>query len=101
MTKLDEDFIYQVCLVVEEIPIGKVITYGQLATLCGHGKNSRLVGRALKVSGRFGTYPCHRVVNHQGRTVPGWLEQKQLLENEGVKFKPNGLVDLKECQWET
>ena len=44
--------------------------------------------------------PCHRVVNSQGRLVPGWTEQRALLENEGVRFKANGFVDMKKSQWE-
>lgn len=48
----------------------------------------------------YGKYPCHRVVNHAGRTAPGWREQKMLLEDEGVEFKVNGCVDMKQYQWE-
>ena len=44
--------------------------------------------------------PCHRVVNSQGRLVPGWTEQRALLENEGVRFRANGFVDMKKSQWE-
>ena len=48
----------------------------------------------------YGKYPCHRVVNHVGRTAPGWRAQKMLLEDEGVEFKANGCVDMKQYQWE-
>ena len=48
----------------------------------------------------YGSYPCHRVVNHAGRPVPGWNEQKRLLIEEGVEFKSNGYVDMKKYQWE-
>ena len=48
----------------------------------------------------YGKYPCHRVVNHAGRTAPGWREQKILLEDEGIEFKTNGCVDMKHYQWE-
>lgn len=34
-----------------------------------------------------------------GRTAPGWAEQRELLENEGIGFKENGYVDLKKYQW--
>ena len=44
--------------------------------------------------------PCHRVVNSQGRLVPGWTEQRALLESEGVRFRANGFVDMKKSQWE-
>ena len=74
-------------------------TYGQIARLIGRDKNSRLVGKVLSMSEFYGEYPCHRVVNSAGRLVPGWCEQKYLLENEGVYLKPNGCVNLKKYQW--
>ena len=97
---IDERLIYEVLSVVEEIPPGKVATYGQIAKLIGKANNSRLVGKILSISQQYGNYPCHRVVNHAGRTAPGWTEQSALLQCEGVRFKRNGYVDLRECQWE-
>lgn len=97
---LDEDLIYEILSVVEEIPEGKVASYGQIARLIGRDKNSRLVGKVLGMAEFYGKYPCHRVVNHAGRTAPGWREQKMLLEDEGVEFKANGCVDMKQYQWE-
>ncbi len=97
---IDERLIYEVLSVVEEIPSGKVATYGQIARLIGREKNSRLVGKILGASQQYGQYPCHRVVNHAGRTACGWPEQRLLLECEGVRFKENGCVDLREFQWE-
>ena len=97
---LDEDLIYEILSVVEEIPEGKVASYGQIARLIGMNKNSRLVGKVLSMAEFYGKYPCHRVVNQAGRTAPGWREQRELLEDEGVRFKDNGCVDMKEYQWE-
>ena len=68
---LDERLIYEILSVVEEIPRGKVATYGQIARLIGKEKNARLVGRVLSMAEYYGSYPCHRVVNHAGRLVPG------------------------------
>ena len=96
---LDEQLIYEVLSVVEEIPKGKVATYGQIARLIGREKNSRLVGRVLRMSEFYGSYPCHRVVNHAGRLAPGWREQRYLLEGEGVPMKDENHVDIKICQW--
>lgn len=98
--KLDEKFIYEVLSVVEEIPEGRVSTYGQIAMLTGREKNARQVGRVLSMSQYYGSYPCHRVVNHAGRTAPGWPEQRRLLAGEGVAFKPSGCVDLKRFLWQ-
>ena len=97
---LNEDLIYQILSVVEEIPEGCVATYGQIARLIGREKNARLVGKVLSMAEYYGRYPCHRVVNHAGRTAPGWDEQRTLLEREGVTFTPDGFADLKKHRWD-
>ena len=96
---MEEDLIYEILSVVDEIPEGRVATYGQIAKLIGRDKNSRLVGKVLSMAEYYGEYPCHRVVNASGRLVPGWEEQKQILLEEGVSFKQNGCVDLKKHLW--
>lgn len=97
---LNEDLIYEILSVVEEIPEGNVATYGQIARLIGRENNSRLVGKVLSMAQYYGSYPCHRVVNHSGRLVPGWSEQKILLQEEGVSMKDDTHVDLKRYQWD-
>lgn len=97
---LDENLIYEILSVVEEIPEGKVATYGQIARLIGRDKNSRLVGKVLSMAEFYGDYPCHRVVNHAGRLAPGWYEQRFLLMEEGVVMKNENHVDLQMCQWD-
>ncbi len=96
---LQEDLIYEILSVVEEIPEGTVATYGQIARLIGRENNARLVGRVLSRADRYGTFPCHRVVNHAGRLAPGWAEQADLLRREGVELKDNGCVDLLKNGW--
>lgn len=97
---MNEELIYEILSVVEEIPEGKVATYGQIARLIGRDKSSRLVGKVLSRAEFYGRYPCHRVVNYSGRLVPGWQEQKFMLLNEGVSFKNENHVDIKENQWD-
>lgn len=97
---LDDDLVYEILSAVGEIPYGCVATYGQIAQLIGRDKNARLVGKVLSMAEYYGDYPCHRVANHQGRLVPGWVEQKSLLTAEGVTFKPNGCVDLNAHRWD-
>lgn len=96
---LNDDLIYLVLSIVEEIPEGNVATYGQIAYLAGKPKNSRLIGKILSMSEFYGKYPCHRVVNCNGRIVPYFIEQKRLLQNEGISFKNEICVDLKKHKW--
>lgn len=97
---IDERLIYEVLAIVEEIPPGKVATYGQIARLVGRPKQSRLIGNILKYSEQYGAYPCHRVVNHAGRPAPLFHAQRSLLEAEGVRFTPKGNVVMSEFQWD-
>lgn len=85
---------------VDEIPEGKVATYGQIARLINREKNARLVGNVLSQSQFYGDYPCHRVVNHAGRLAPSFYEQKDLLKQEGVSFINDNHVDVKKHQWQ-
>ena len=80
----DERLIYEILSAVGEIPEGNVATYGQIARLIGRPKNARLVGRVLSQAERYGDYPCHRVVDHSGRLVPGWDAQAALLARLGA-----------------
>lgn len=98
-TKMSEELIYEILSAVEEIPEGKVASYGQIAKLTGRDRNARLVGKVLSLAEYYGEYPCHRVVNHMGRLAPRFTEQRELLLEEGVSFKENGCVDMKKCQW--
>lgn len=101
------DFYESVKVVLEEVPKGKVATYGQIALLCGKPKNSRQVGYALN-RGLAGKHvPAHRVVNSRG-ILSGAASfgtpnlQKQLLEAEGVEVlweKDGWRVDLKKYGW--
>ena len=95
-----EEFFGRVYRVVSEIPRGKVATYGQIAFLIGMPRCPRRVGQALHNAPGDAALPCHRVVAHNGRLVPGWREQKGLLFREGVRFRENGTVDLKRFLWD-
>ena len=97
---LTDELAYEILSVVEEIPCGRVATYGQIARLIGRERNARLVGRVLSRAEYYGAYPCHRVVNHAGRLAPGWAEQGDLLRAEGVSFRDECHVDLKRAQWD-
>ena len=97
---MDEDLVYEILSVVDEIPEGCVASYGQIARLIGREKNSRLVGKVLSLAQYYGSYPCHRVVNHSGRLAPRFPEQRERLIAEGITFRENGNVDMKKHQWQ-
>lgn len=90
--------------VVKQIPKGRVATYGQIASMAGNPRWSRVVGYALHVNPEPGGIPCHRVVNRFGETSKAFAfggedVQRKLLEEEGVSFTPDGRVDLTVYQW--
>jgi methylated-DNA-protein-cysteine methyltransferase-like protein len=79
------------------------MTYGQIALLLGSRLSPRAVGWAMH--GCPDDVPWQRVVNAAGRCstdrlpeVPEGL-QRSLLEREGVRFRPNGSVDLGRYRW--
>lgn len=98
----------KVFAMVRRVPAGHVATYGQIATLLGSPRVARHVGFALAGAWRAeeeDPVPWHRIVNSRGSIStrddggPG-LDQRTLLEDEGVEFKLNGAIDLKRYRWQ-
>lgn len=72
--------------VIRALGPGEVATYGDIAADAGYPKLSRLVGRILSQSTDANDLPWWRVVNANGRLVPGHeREQAQLLRAEDVR----------------
>lgn len=93
-------FFEKVYELVQQIPRGKVSTYGDIARAIGNPRMSRQVGWALHVNPKPGIIPCHRVVNRFGKlskafAFGGVNMQKELLEEEGVLVDDDLTVDLK------
>jgi methylated-DNA-protein-cysteine methyltransferase-like protein len=93
----------RIYLVIEQIPSGKVATYGQIARIVGDC-SARMVGYALAALKDDSTVPWQRVINSLGKIslrINGMEDgfQRQLLESEGVRFDNEGRVDLKEFGW--
>ena len=85
---------------VAKIPRGRVATYGQLSELVDGRLSPVGVGWALRAGGQ--QLPWHRVVNASGglsteAETPG--RQRALLVAEGVRFGPDGKIDLARHQW--
>lgn len=77
---------------VKKIPKGKVVSYGQVASACGHPRAARQVGGILRgLDTTLLLIPWWRVVNSKGEiSIRGnWTATKQLqrdfLEKDGVK----------------
>jgi len=89
--------------IVNQIPIGRVMTYGQIAEILGEGYTPRTVGYTMHAADTENV-PWQRVINSQGAcstgriTVPVNLQQ-QILEAEGVKFNEKGRCDLNVYRW--
>ena len=98
-TTADYDrWVKNVWQVVEDIPRGHVLTYGEVARLAGMGRAARRVSQAMRRAPRGMRLPWHRVVNAAGKiSFPadstGYRQQKERLEREGVVFV-KGKIDL-------
>jgi methylated-DNA-protein-cysteine methyltransferase-like protein len=87
----NRQFFKRVYAVVRTIPRGKVLTYGQIATLLGSPYMARQVGWAMH--GCPKGLPWQRVVGAGGKILvnslsvgDGALLQRRLLELEGVRY---------------
>lgn len=99
----DRQYRQRVYAIVSEIPVGRVMTYGQIAEMLGEGYTPRTVGFVMHAADTK-NIPWQRVINSQGAcstgrmTVPINLQQK-MLEDEGVKFNEKGRCDLNLYRW--
>ncbi len=88
--------------IIQKIPVGRVATYVQIATLAGNNKAARQISRILHSSSDKYELPWHRVINSQGRislrSGDGFEMQKAMLESEGIQVK-KGKIDLAKFQW--
>lgn len=111
--------------IVWQIPSGRVLTYGQIASMIPPPEGMdvlsyeriapRWVGYAMRrcMSDDLNnpndpqqpSIPWQRVVNSQGRSSlpqgsPEAAQQITRLEDEGVEFDRDGRLDFRECGWE-
>ena len=92
-------FYQEVYGIVEQIPRGKVISYGQIARMLGRPRAAREVGRAMHHCPEH--LPWQRIVMADGNITAGAFayERKELLKAEGVAFLPDGRVNMEVCRW--
>ena len=97
------DFTKKVIDIIEGIPRGKVLSYGQIADLAGNPYGARQVSRILHSCSRKYDLPWHRVINSKGnisfKEIFAYEEQKSLLLSEGIIFDEIERIDLKIFSW--
>lgn len=100
-SEVDAGFGKRVQEIVRQIPKGRVMTYGQIAALCGSPRAARIVGGVA----HFGDpdLPWQRVVNKRGGLALGYpggrQGHKEHLESEGIKISKDYQVDVEKLLW--
>lgn len=89
--------------VIQGIPVGKVATYGQIASLAGLPGAARLVGQILSGLPAETSLPWHRVINAAGKiSMPegsdSFNEQKKRLTTENI-ILTGSQISLKQYLW--
>jgi methylated-DNA-protein-cysteine methyltransferase-like protein len=102
-TVYEESFSNRVKDVIKRIPVGKVATYGQVASIAGNYRAARQSAWVLHTSSEKDKLPWHRVINRQGKISlkpgEGYEKQKQLLTAEGIIFDEKDRIDLERFLW--
>lgn len=91
-------FSSNVIQIIQQIPTGKVMTYGQIAEMAGNKRSARQVAWILSRASEKYQLPWHRVINSKGKiSLPGdhGLYQKKLLKDEGVLVDESSKVNLR------
>jgi methylated-DNA-protein-cysteine methyltransferase-like protein len=101
MDRTDHSFRDRVNFIVAQIPQGRVMTYGQIAALCGSARAARIVGGIA----HFGDpdLPWQRVVNKKGGLAAGYPGGRQghktHLEAEGIEVSDDYYINVEELLW--
>ncbi len=101
MLEVEPNFRERVLDLVSQIPEGRVMTYGQIAAMCGSPRAARIVGG---IAHRGPTeLPWQRVVKKDGSLAEGYLGgvegHRKALENENILTNNELKVDMKKHLW--
>lgn len=98
--EIDPNFRERVEAVVAQIPRGRVMTYGQLAAICGNARAARIVGGIAHLGDP--DLPWQRVVNKSGGLAAGYPGGRhghgEQLRAEGVEVVDDH-VDIRALLW--
>jgi alkylated DNA nucleotide flippase Atl1 len=94
---VDDQYVERVLSIVEQVPPGRVTTYGLIADAIGAG-GPRQVGAVMAAYG--GPVPWWRVVRADGSLPSSHLpEAHQEYLAEGTPLGPSGAVDIRAAVW--
>ena len=86
----------RISAIIKAIPPGEVMSYGEVALKAGFPRGARTVVWVLKTRSEKDGLPWHRVVRKDRRIAiknpEGHFLQGKLLEAEGWKIEPTGLL---------
>lgn len=87
--------------IVSAIPKGRVMTYGQIAAVCGSPRAARVVGQIAHFGPPY--LPWQRVVKQSGDLASGYYSGKaghrRDLEKEGVVVHDDYTITIKTYIW--
>mgnify|MGYP003306496082 CR=1 FL=1 len=95
-----KQFTKRVLTIVQKIPVGRVSTYGDVASMAGRPQASRAVGNIMQACSKP-SIPCHRVVAANGQ-IGGYnviAMKYQLLHHEGIVFQGKRIKNFKKVRW--
>jgi alkylated DNA nucleotide flippase Atl1 len=96
-----DDFASQVLDVVDSIPPGRVMSYGDIAEYLGDGPGPRQVGRVMALYG--GAVAWWRVIHSDGTPAPGHESvavEHYLAEGTPLRSaRPPVRVDMRRARW--
>lgn len=98
------DFYIRVYEIVEQIPKGRVTSYGAIAKALGAARSSRLVGIAMNNAHlTHPLLPAHRVVNSSGLLTGKHhftnASMQKLLELEGIEIIDDQVQNFSNVFW--
>jgi len=88
MRKSENNFRKKVLEVVRQIPVGRILSYKEVAKKAGRPRAWRAVGNILSKN-YDPTIPCHRVIRSDGKIGGynrGISKKRKLLRTEGYKI---------------
>ncbi|WP_394522692.1 MGMT family protein [Lacrimispora sp. JR3] len=91
-------FTEEILIIINGIPYGRVMSYGQVARLAGNSRGARQVARVLHSMSEKYSLPWHRIINSKGQIAIADKKhaaiQRELLISEGVEVSEEGYIDI-------